>query len=436
VNLRISAVYLVIVLGCVLCAFRSVAQTADQNQNATQASNHETPPQALTPEQYAKAKNYSRTRYTQYFVGEAYTFLVLLLLLVRKFGSRLQTLAERVTSRRVLQILVFAPLFILTLSVLLLPIDLWSHSVVLRYGLSVQSWGSWISDWITAGVLALLLGTLLIWILYAVIRRSPRRWWFYFWLASLPVILLVLFVSPVIIDPLFFRFEPLQPKNPELVREIDHVVQRAGLNIPSDRMFVMNASSKYTGLNAFVEGFGSTKRVVVWDTMLQKSTIPETMVVFGHEMGHYVLLHIPKQIVIDSLIVLVLLYAGFRIIESQVKSGRWKITSEAELASLPLLLLVFSVLGFLATPVFSGISRHFEHEADRYALEVTHGIVPDSSQAGVRFFEISGVTNLSDPDPSPFIVFWLFDHPSDPDRIQFMKNYDPWSNGRSPRYVK
>jgi Zn-dependent protease with chaperone function len=152
-------------------------------------------------------------------------------------------------------------------------------------------------------------------------------------------------------------------------------------------------------------------------------------------MGHYVLLHIPKQIAIDLMIVLALLYAGYRVLKL-VSTGLWGIVGQEELASLPLVLLVFGVLAFLATPVFSGISRHFEHEADRYALEVTHGIVPDASQAGVRFFEISGVTNLSDPDPSPFIVFWLFDHPSDPDRIQFMKNYDAWANGRSPRYVK
>lgn len=434
VKLRISNVYVFLVLACLLIPRVGQAQT--QTQANTQAANQESASHPLSAEQYAKAKNYSRTRYTQYFVGQAYGFVIFLLLLLKGLGSRLQRFAERVTSRRVLQVLVFAPLFILTLSVLLLPIDLWDHSVGRQYGLSVQSWGSWFSDWLKAGVLSLLLGTLLIWILYAVIRRSPRRWWFYFWVASLPVLLVVLFISPVVIDPLFFKFEPLQPKNPELVNEIERVVQRAGLNIPTDRMFVMNASSKYTGLNAFVEGFGSTKRVVVWDTMLQKSSIAETVVVFGHEMGHYVLHHIPKQTAIDSAIVLILLYAGFRIVKSQVKSSRWGISSEGELASLPLLLLVFSILAFLATPVFSGISRHFEHEADRYALEVTHGIVPDASQAGVRFFEISGVTNLSDPDPNPFIIFWMFDHPSDPDRIQFMKNYDPWENGRSPRYVK
>ena len=433
-KLQISAIYRFLVLTFLLIPCVGQAQT--QTQAATQVANQEARSHSLTPEQYAKAKSYSRTRYTQYFVGEAYGFVILLLLLLKGFGSRLQKFAERFTSSRVLQVLVFAPLFILTLSVLLLPIDLWDHSVVFKYGLSVQSWGSWFSDWAKAGALSLLLGTILIWILYAVIRRSPRRWWLYFWLASLPLIVLVLFISPVVIDPLFFKFEPLQPKNPELVNEIERVVQRAGLNIPTDRMFVMNASSKYTGLNAFVEGFGSTKRVVVWDTMLQKSTLAETVVVFGHEMGHYVLHHIPKQTAIDSAIVLILLYAGFRIVKSQVRSGRWGISSESELASLPLLLLVFSILGFLATPVFSGISRHFEHEADRYALEVTHGIVPNAGQAGVHFFETSGVTNLADPDPNPFIVFWMFDHPSDPDRIRFMKNYDPWENGHSPRYVK
>lgn len=431
---RIAPVYWILVFALLLCCSPCTGQA--QAQTDTQAANQDAPSHSLSPEQYAKAKNFSRTRYTQYFVGQAYGLLVLLLLLLKGFGLRLQRLAEKVTCSRALQVLIFAPLFIVTLSLLLLPIDLWDHSVVHKYGLSVQNWGSWFSDWIKAGVLSLLLGTLLIWILYAVIRRTPRRWWFYFWLASVPVIVLLLFVSPVIIDPLFFKFDPLQPKNPELVAQIERLVERAGLNIPTNRMFVMNASSKYTGLNAFVEGFGSTKRVVVWDTMLQKSTIPETLVVFGHEMGHYVLLHIPTQIVIDSAVVLVLLYAGFRIIKSQMKSGRWGIANEGELASLSLLLLVFSLIGFLATPVFSGISRHFEHEADRYALEVTHGIVPDARQAGIRFFEISGVTNLSDPDPNPFIVFWLFDHPSDPDRIQFMRNYDPWAEGRSPKYVK
>jgi len=425
--------------GCLLglCALIAASTASASPMESTGAASPQRQRQLtyLTPEQYAKAQSYSRARYTHYFIGQAYAFLVLTLLLVLRIGPRLQGMVRRLSSHNVLQLLLYAPLLILILTVLLLPTDLWDHALVLKYGLSVQGWNSWFSDWFKGACLSLLLGTLLIWILYTVIRRSPRRWWFYFWLASIPIVLMVAFLSPVIIEPMFFRFEPLAPKNPELVSEIERVVQRAGMDIPPDRMFEMNASSKYTGLNAFVEGFGSTKRVVVWDTMLQKTDIPETLVVFGHEMGHYVLLHIPKQIAIDLTIVLALLYAGYRVLKL-VSTGLWGIVGQEELASLPLVLLVFGVLAFLATPVFSGISRHFEHEADRYALEVTHGIVPDASQAGVRFFEISGVTNLSDPDPSRFIVFWLFDHPSDPDRIQFMKNYDAWANGRSPRYVK
>jgi Zn-dependent protease with chaperone function len=430
VNIRILSVVLFVAFSLAFCA--SLARGQEQPQTKSTARQGTT----LTPEQYTRAKNYSRERYSHYFAGQAYGFVILALLLVWQVGPRLQRTVQKVSSRPFFQLLVFAPLFIVILSLLLLPVDLWDHALSLRYGLSIQNWGSWFSDWLKSAVLSLLLGTLLIWILYAVIRRSASRWWLYFWLASIPVVLLVVFVSPAIIDPMFFKFEPLEPKNPQLVSEIERVVQRAEMDIPPDRMFEMNASSKYTGLNAFVEGVGSTKRVVVWDTMLQKADVPQTLVVFGHEMGHYVLLHIPKQIAIDSTIALFLLYAGFQIVKFLLANGRWNIRNEGELASLPLLILVFSALAFVSSPVFAGISRHFEHEADRYALEVTHGIVPDASQAGVRFFELSGVTNLSDPDPSPFIVFWLFDHPSDPDRIRFMKTYDPWSNGHLPRYVK
>ena len=410
---------------------------AQPAQNSASPSRSEDQPIPLTAQQYQRAREYSHARYVHYFGDQGYGFLILLFVLTVGFGSRLQNLAQKITARHLLRIVIFAPLFIVTLSALLMPTDVWDHALSLKYGLSVQPWSSWLSDWLKETLLSLILGTVLIWILYAVIRRSPRRWWFYFWLASLPVLLLVLFVAPVVIEPMFFKFEPLQPKNPQLVNEIEKVVQRAGMDIPPDRMFEMNASSKFTGLNAFVEGFGSTKRVVVWDTTLQKATIPETLVVFGHEMGHYVLLHIPKQIVIDAALLLFLLYLAFRIVKRVLsQTGKWGIHSEADLASLPLLLLVFSTLGFLATPAFTGVSRHFEHEADRYALEVTHGIVPDAQQAGVRFFEISRVTNLADPDPSPFIVFWLYDHPSDPDRIRFLQDYDPWSPGHSPRYVK
>jgi len=234
--------------GCLLglCALIAASTASASPMESTGAASPQRQRQLtyLTPEQCAKAQSYSRARYTHYFIGQAYAFLVLTLLLVLRIGPRLQGMVRRLSSHNVLQLLLYAPLFILILTVLLLPTDLWDHALVLKYGLSVQGWNSWFSDWFKGACLSLLLGTLLIWILYTVIRRSTRRWWFYFWLASIPIVLMVAFLSPVIIEPMFFRFEPLAPKNPELVSEIERVVQRAGMDIPPDRMFEMNASSK------------------------------------------------------------------------------------------------------------------------------------------------------------------------------------------------
>ena len=167
----------------------------------------------------------------------------------------------------------------------------------LAFGLSVQTWRAWFHDWITK-LIMLIVGTLLVSVLYRVIRRSPRRWWFYFWLASIPVVIIVFFVQPLVIDPLFYNFTPLADTQPELVAEMQKVMQHGGIEIPPQRMFLMNASSKTTQLNAYVTGFGHSKRVVIWDNTINKAGIPGTLFVFGHEMGHYVLLHIPKEMAI------------------------------------------------------------------------------------------------------------------------------------------
>ena len=127
----------------------------------------------------------------------------------------------------------------------------------------MQGWGSWSWDWTKAELISFVLGIILIWLLYAVIRRSVRRWWFYFWLSSLPILLFVIFLSPWIIAPPFHKFEPLQQKNPALTASLEQMVQRAGENIPPQRMFWMGAGEKTTALNAYVTGFGASKRIVV-----------------------------------------------------------------------------------------------------------------------------------------------------------------------------
>jgi STE24 endopeptidase len=393
---------------------------------------------ALPPDQYAKARKFARERYQLYFVDFAWGIVVFLLVLRWKLAPKFRDWAEGASRRRFLQSAIYAPFLLLTLGVLGLPTAIYGQWLSRAYGISVQGWRSWAWDWTKSQLIGFVLGIILIWILYGVIRRSARRWWFYFWLATIPILLFVFLISPWVIDPLFFKFEPLQPQQPQLVAALERVVQHGGMSIPAERMYLMKASEKLNALNAYVTGFGASKRVVVWDTTIAKMSSPEIAFVFGHEMGHYVLLHIPKGITFFAAVFLVLFYLGYRSIGGMLArwSAGWGIRGVEDWASLPVLLLLLSVFSFLATPIFSGFSRYQEHQADVYGLEVTHGLTPDSGQVGARAFQILGEVNLSDPDPPIFMKFWLYDHPSIPDRVQFALSYDPWSKGEQPQFVK
>src|SRR5271156_6614238 len=285
------------------------------------------PPQGMIlqysppPAEYARAQAYSQAHYRHLFINSLYGLLLLLVVLRWRLAPKFRDLAERVSARRGVQLIIFAPLILLIIALLGIPSDIWDQSLDRAYGLSVQGWGAWLSDWVLSHALMLVVGTLLVGILYAVIRRSPGRWWFYFWLASIPILLAIFFLEPIVIDPLFYTFKPLESVQPFLLSEMQKVVHRGGMDIPPERMFVMNASSKQTVLNAYVTGFGASKRVVVWDNTIAKATIPETLFVFGHEMGHYVLLHIPKEIAINAAMLLFLLYVGYRL--STWMLARW-----------------------------------------------------------------------------------------------------------------
>lgn len=416
------------------CGFAQnrTAPTSVQAQSASAANC------ALPPEIYAKAVAYSHARYRHYFVNAIYAVVILWLVLVWRLGPKYRDWAERVSRRRFVQGLIFTPLLIFTISLLALPTDAWDHWLSHRYGLSVQSWGSYFADWAKAQAIFGIAATVLVLILYAVVRRSPRRWWFYFWLATLPVIVFAIFIEPIVVEPLFFKFEPLQAAHPELVEKLEEVVHRAGMKIPPQRMYEMKASSKTTALNAYVAGFGASKRVVVYDTLLAKSSDGGVLLTFGHEMGHYVLHHIAKEFAIDSLVLLLLFYVGFRLVRRMIGrwSTRWGIRDLGDWASLPVLILALNIVGFFGEPVLNTISRHFEHEADRYGMEVVHGIVPNENQVAAQDFQIDGEINLDDPDPNSFIRFWLYDHPSLPERIAFASTYNPWNEGKPPKYVK
>jgi Zn-dependent protease with chaperone function len=411
---------------------------AAQQAKQTATEKGESRKYTLTQERYKKAIAYSRAGYTLYFVRYFSKLLVLILILRLGLAAKFRDFAERMTGNRLVQGIVFIPVLMLTLSILDLPFRIDGHSLSLRYEQSVQRWGSWMWDWTKGALLEAGFAVILAMILFAAIRRSPRRWWLYFWIASLPIIFVIIFVSPWFIDPLFNKFEPLDTKHSELVSELEKVANRAGLEIPRERMFLMEASEKTKQLDAYVTGFGASKRVVVWDTTIEKTTTPETLFIFGHEAGHYELGHIRDGFFFFASLFLAALYAGFRGMYWALKhwASSWKIRGLGDCASFAVFLLLLHIGTFLALPVTNGFSRVQEHAADVYGLEVIHGIVPDSNEVAAHAFQVFGEVDLADPDPPKLITFWLYSHPPLADRLAFAHSYDPWSKGEPSRYIK
>jgi len=392
----------------------------------------------LTPGQEAQAIAYARARHELYFLDVAYELLLLVLLLHLRVAPKFRDLAVRAGGNSFVQTIVFAPLFLLTIDILSLPTAIWSHRLALKYQQSIQGWDSWLVDWVKGEAVEVVIGVLVIWILYAVIRKSPRRWWLYFWVIAVPITVLGAVAEPLILEPLFFKFTPLANSQPHLAERIESVVKRAGLEIPQSRMFVMNASSKLKAVNAYASGLGATKRVVVWDTSIQRMTEDEILFVFGHEMGHYVLGHVRNGILFFCGVLLLFLFLAYHILHWMLArwGETWSIRGTYDLASLPALILLLTVFGFLFTPVSNAYSRHLEHQADQYGLEVIHGLVPDAPVVAAHAFQVLGEVDLEEPNPSTAVKFWFYNHPPLDERMRFAQTYDPWSEGRAPEFVK
>jgi Zn-dependent protease with chaperone function len=273
-------------------------------------------------------------------------------------------------------------------------------------------------------------------LIFWVIRKSPARWWFWFWIPAVLCLIAGVFVTPYVIDPLFNQFEPLAKSNPALVQQLEQVVARGSISIPTQRMFLMRASAKSTQLNAYVTGFGASKRVVVWDTTIAKATPDEISFIFAHEMGHYALGHVAMGVALSCLALLPLFWFGFHGVHFLLLryGSAWRIPSQQDWSALVVLLLVLCVLSTLSDPFANAFSRAIEHNADVYGQEAIHGLVANPRQAGTQAFQKLGELSLDDPTPHPLYELWFGTHPPIRFRAAFAEAYDPWAAGQHPKY--
>jgi Zn-dependent protease with chaperone function len=286
--------------------------------------------------------------------------------------------------------------------------------------------------------LALLLETPVLMLVFGLMswEWSRRRYWLWFAVAAVPILLVGTFLLPALVEPLFYHFEPLAQSHPALVQDLERVVARTGTQIPPERMFLMRASEKSNGLNAYVTGLGASKRIVVWDTTADRMPEDEILFTFAHETGHYVLNHIMKGLALAAVGMSALFWAVAQLAGWMVV--RWgqafHLGHPQCMTVLVVLLLSLTLLQTATEPIGSTISRHFEHEADVYGQEAIHGIVPNPQKTAVAAFNELGEAYLEDPEPHPFVEFWTESHPSIQNRATFAAHYNPWASGRRPQF--
>ncbi|MDQ6799539.1 MAG: M48 family metallopeptidase [Acidobacteriota bacterium] len=367
----------------------------------------------VTPEMI----RHSRLLDVLYFVDFVYGAVVLYLLMRTGISFRLRDVASRIGRKRFPIAMIYFALLTLVIIAMELPLTFYQGFVVPhQFDLTSQSLASWLGDFGKAVVVDVIIGAPIAALALLAIHYF-RRWWVVLWLGSIPLIILGVVMTPLIIDPLFNKFEPL--KAPVLRRDLLNEAARAG--IEGSRVYQVNKSKQTKTMNAYMTGLGPSKRIVLYDTLLAKLDHDEVLATMGHEMGHYVLHHLWKGIAFSIIVSLFGFFVAQVIYERGLR--RWGIADRADPAALPWLLLIASVITFVLSPVDSGFSRHIEHEADKFGLDLTH-LSEATASSFVKFAEDAKM----DPNPPRFIEWWRYSHPATQRRIDFALSYRPESH--------
>jgi STE24 endopeptidase len=358
-----------------------------------------------------------RARSNAYFEGGYWlllwdslsTVLVMWILLRFRWSARMRDLAERLVRFRVLQTIIYWVQFAAVTAVMTFPLTIYEgYFREHKYGLSNQSLGQWMQDQIVGLAVVLVLGSLLMVILFGVVRRLGQSWWVWGSVVSVIFIAFVSFIAPVFISPLFNKYTKLEDP-----RFRDPILSLARANgIPATDVYVFDASRQSNRVSANVSGFAGTTRISLNDNLLKRCSLPGIESTMGHEMGHYVLNHQLKELVFSGVLIVLM----FWVLNCGLKAGlerwgeAWGIRDMNDVAVLPLAVLLLTTFSFVLTPVDNTITRTMEYEADMYGINASQQ--PDGEvEVDLMLGEYRKL------DPGPIEEFLFFDHPSGRTRI-------------------
>ncbi len=368
----------------------------------------------FSAEEMARGREFSLERRVLSWSATLVTLSLLLWLACSGVAPRLAAACGRLSGGRwPLTVLLVGATCFFAQVIALFPLRLYGGLYHLRaWGLTSRTFGSWLGDYGKGLALSAGIGALLLVALFAAMRLLPRGWWLAAAAGSAAVSVLIALVFPIWIAPLFNRFVPLAATPyASLLPRVEAMTRAAGL--PVRDVLVMDASRQGRHTNAYFAGFGSTRRIVLYDTLLDRHTPDETLSVLAHEIGHWRYHHVQKGLALGALGALIGFFALARLLERAAAASAFGFKEPSDPASLPLILLLAFVGSFLAAPLESAVSRSFERQADQVALELggSPEVFIEAEKRLVR-------DNIGDPAPSDLVVALFASHPPAVERIE------------------
>jgi STE24 endopeptidase len=358
----------------------------------------------------AKSDDYFEGGYWLILWDFLYGAVIYLLLLHFRWSAMMRNLAERITRFKPLQTLIYWVEFLIVTTILGAPLAIYEGYFRERqYGLATQTFGPWMGEQLEMLLVNMVIGGIAMMVLFGVVRRVPRTWWIWGAIVSMCFLVFLVMIGPVFVFPIFNKFTVLD--DPRVTKPILSLAHANG--IAADKVYEMDASRQTTRMSANVSGFGSTMRITLNDNLLRRGSPEEIQSVMGHEMGHYVLHHVGKDLLYFSVVIFIFFALLRWSLESTV--ARWRercqIRGIGDTAVLPLVLLLGSVFAFVYTPFINTHIRTNEYEADMYGLNASRQ--PDGfARAAIHLGEYRKMS------PSPAEEWIFFDHPSGRNRIK------------------
>lgn len=368
----------------------------------------------------SQAREYNRTKRWLGIADFVLGLAMLLVLLATGWSGTLRDLAYRSAFQHYTMAVFLYVAMLLVLGKLLgLGLDYYGFRLEHRYQLSNQKTRSWLWDEVKGLLVTLVLGGLVVELLYFIIRLDPQHWWLMCWAAFLVLFVLMAQLAPVVLFPIFYKFEPLD--NEDLKERLVRLSERAGTRVRGVYQWKLSEKSKKA--NAALTGLGNTRRIILADTLLENYSPEEIEAVLAHELGHHVHKHIFKSILVQAATTLLGFWAANWALHYAIDRLHMFETL-SDFANLPLLVLVSTVLSFLVLPALNAYSRFNERQADRYAFRSIANVSPFISSMNKLADQ-----NLAERTPSRWVEWFFHSHPAISKRVAAAK---AWSNP-SPR---